>query len=96
VLDREAGVLACERCRPAAALPLSGAALAAFKRLRALRWEESLPLSLAPVLEGEVILVIEGAIARLAGQMPRSTRFLAQVRRSLSRVAEPAPAGRRP
>ena len=95
VLDVAAGGLLCGRCRSGAdALPLSGAALAAFKRLRELRWEESLRLSLAPLLEAEVTVVIEGVIARLAGQMPRSTRFLTQVRRSLSRVAEPAPSGR--
>jgi len=95
-LDVEAGGLVCGRCRPGADMsPLSTAAVGALKRLRELRWEDTLRLPLAPALEGEVCAVVEGMIARLAGQVPRSARFLAQMRRSLSRVAEPAPAGRR-
>src|SRR5437867_3304966 len=57
--------------------------------------EALLRLPLAPALEDEVCAVVEGMIARLAGQVPRSARFLAQMRRSLSRVAEPAPTGSR-
>jgi DNA repair protein RecO (recombination protein O) len=90
-LDVAAGGLVCARCRPGAdAMPLSGAAVATLKRLRELRWEETLRLPLAPLLEGEVRLIVEGVIARLLGQTPRSSRFLVQ----MGRVAEPAPAGR--
>ena len=49
-------------------------------------------LVLASRLENEMVDVMEGMIARLAGQIPRSARFLAQMRRSLSRVAERPPA----
>ena len=94
-LDVAAGGLVCGRCRPGAdAMPLSAAAVVTLRRLRELRWEETLRLPLASLLEGEVCLVIDGVIARLAGQIPRSSRFLAQIRRPLPRVAEPAPAGR--
>jgi DNA repair protein RecO (recombination protein O) len=94
-LDVAAGGLVCGRCRPGAdVMPLSGAAVATLTRLRDLRWEETLRVPLAPLLEGEVCLIIEGVIARLAGQVPRASRFLAQMRRSLSRVAEPAPTRR--
>ncbi|HXJ83006.1 MAG TPA: DNA repair protein RecO [Candidatus Methylomirabilis sp.] len=96
-LDVAAGGLVCGRCRPGPdAMPLSAATLAAFRRLRELRWEESLRLALAPAQEGDVSRIIEGVMARLAGQIPRSSRFLAQMERPLSRVAEPAPTRRRP
>jgi DNA repair protein RecO (recombination protein O) len=94
-LDVVAGGLVCGRCRPGAdALALSPAAVGTLKRLRELRWEEMLRLTLAPRLEGEVGDILEGVITRLVGQIPRSTRFLAQIGRSPSRVAEPAPAAR--
>jgi DNA repair protein RecO (recombination protein O) len=94
-LDVAAGGLVCGRCRPGSdAMPLSAAAVTTLRRLRELRWDETLRLPLAPRLEGELGLIIEGAISRLAGQIPRSSRFLAQMQRSLSRVAEPRPAGR--
>src|SRR5439155_22776060 len=93
-LDVEAGGLVCGGCRPGAdTIPLSTAAVRTLKRFRELRWDDTLRLPLAPALEGEVCAVVEGMIARLAGQVPRSARFLAQMRRSLSRVAEPAPPG---
>ncbi|PYO28849.1 MAG: hypothetical protein DMD86_15695, partial [Candidatus Rokuibacteriota bacterium] len=76
-------------------IPLSTAAVGTLKRFRELRWDDALRLPLAPALEDEVCAVVEGMIARLAGQVPRSARFLAQMRRSLSRVAEPAPTGSR-
>ena len=94
-LDAEAGGLVCGRCRAGGdAVALSGAAVGALKRLRELRWDETIRLPLAPLLEGEVCLAVEALVARLAGQVPRSARFLAQIHRSLSRVAEPDPAGR--
>ena len=95
-LDVAAGGLVCGRCPPGPdALPMSASAVGALKRLRVIRWEDGLRLSLAPDLEAEVISIVEGVIVRLAGQIPRSSRFIAQMRRSLSRVAEPAPSGRR-
>jgi DNA repair protein RecO (recombination protein O) len=94
-LDVTAGGLVCERCRPGLdAMPLSAAAVTALRRLRERGWEEAVRLPVGLRLESEICLVIEGVIARLAGQMPRSARFIAQMRRPLSRVAEPSPAGR--
>jgi DNA repair protein RecO (recombination protein O) len=92
-LDVAAGGLVCGGCAVAAdAMAVSGAALGALKRLRELRWDEALRLTLADDLEHELGAVTEGLIARLAGQHPRSTRFLGQLRRPLGRVAEsPAP-----
>jgi len=90
-----AGGLVCGSCRAEAdAMDLSPAAVGSLKRFRELRWEELLRLPLARPLETEVNVLIEGMIARLAGQVPRSTRYLTQMRHALSRVAEPAPAGR--
>jgi DNA repair protein RecO (recombination protein O) len=95
VLDMAAGGLVCGSCRPGAdAMDMSLAAVGSFKRFRELRWEEVLRLPLARPLEAEVNLLIEGMIARLAGQIPRSSRYLTQMRHALSRVAEPAPTGR--
>ena len=82
----------CERCAAGFdAIALSGGAVGALKRLRALRWDVALRLSLARTLEAELCAVIEALMARLAGQRPRSARFLAQIRQSLGRVAEPGP-----
>ena len=95
-LDIDAGGLVCGRCRAGAdPLAVSGAVVGTLTRLRGLRWDEALQLSLAPSLEGELCAVVEGVIARLAGQLPRSSRFLAQIRRSLGHVAEPVPPRRR-
>jgi DNA repair protein RecO (recombination protein O) len=95
-LDVGAGGLLCGRCRAGPeALALSGAVVGTLKRLRGLRWEQALQLPLAAPLEGELCALVEGLIERLAGQLPRSSRFLAQIRGSLGRVAEPAPLSRR-
>jgi DNA repair protein RecO (recombination protein O) len=95
ILDIEIGGLVCPRCGPGLeALAVSGAVVGALKRLRALRWDEALRLSLASALEGELSVIVEGMIARLVGHAPRSSRFIAQMRRPLGRVAEPAPPGR--
>jgi DNA repair protein RecO (recombination protein O) len=91
-LDMSAGGLVCAACRPGAdAIPLSGGLVGTLKRLRALSWEEALRLNLAAELDGELAAVLEGLLARLMGRYPLSSRFLAQTRRSLSMVAEPAP-----
>jgi DNA repair protein RecO (recombination protein O) len=89
-LDVAAGGLVCGDCALTPdAMPLSGAAVGAIKRLRELRWDEALRLTPAEDLERELGAITEGLMARLAGQPPRSTRFLGQVRRALARVAEP-------
>jgi len=95
-LDVGAGGLVCGRCRPGTdALPLSAAAARTLRRLHELRWEDAVELPLKTAIpEDEVSAALDGMVARLAGQIPRSARFLAQMRRSASRIAEPAPAGR--
>ena len=96
VLDVVAGGLICGRCEAGAdAIALSGGVVGTLKRLRGLPWEDLLRLPLAQPLESELCSVVEGLIARLAGQLPRSSRFLAQMGRSLARVAEPGPPSRR-
>ena len=82
----EGGVV-CEDCRPAAdAVPVSPAAVAAFARLRALRWEEAVasPIGRAGP---ELRAVLDTHLSRLIGQPTRSGRFLREVRR-LSEVPE--------
>jgi DNA repair protein RecO (recombination protein O) len=89
-LDVEAGGLICGGCVPGpGALPLSGAAVGAMRRLRGLAWERAIRLAVAPDLARELGAVVDGLVGRLVGQAPRSSRFLGQVRRSLARVAEP-------
>lgn len=88
-LDVTAGGLICNDCAASTdAMPLSGAGVGALTRLRHVRWDEALRLTLASDLERELADVVEGWMARLAGQPARSSRFIGQVRQSLSRVAE--------
>ena len=87
VLDVEAGGLVCVPCGARAhAIPLSGAAVGTLGRLRGFRWEEALRLPLSAPLDEELTLVLEGIVARLIGQVPRSMRFLSQTRRPLPPV----------
>ena len=96
-LDIALGGLACSLCATGGdARPVSGAVVGVLTRLRKLRWEEALRLTLAPSLDREIGALIEWMIARLVGQPPRASRFLGQVRRSLARVAEPPAARVRP
>ena len=91
-LDVTAGGIVCSGCRPGPdAIPLSGGLLGTLTRLRALSWEEALRLDLAAGLDAQLSAVLEGLVARLMGRYPLSSRFLAQTRRALPRVAEPAP-----
>ena len=91
-LDVTEGGLVCGPCGAGPrAIPLSGALVGTLKRLRELRWEEALRLPLAAPLDDEMVALLEGAVARLIGQIPRSSRFLAQTRRGLLMVAEPSP-----
>jgi len=81
-LDPIAGGLICARCQSGAdAITLSGAAVGTLRRLRGLRWEEMLALRTASSLGDELATLVDAIVARLAGQLPRSSRFLAQIRR---------------
>ena len=93
-LDILVGGLVCGRCGGGDAINVSGSVVGTLRRLRGLSWEAMLRLPLAPWLDDELSALVEGMIARLAGQLPRSARFLNQMRRSLGRVAEPAPRSR--
>jgi DNA repair protein RecO (recombination protein O) len=89
-LDVEAGGLVCDGCAVSSdAAPVSGGVVGALRRLRELAWDDALRLTLAPSLEGEVGTLTERIVAHLSGRHLRSTRFLAQLRRSLAHVAEP-------
>lgn len=76
------GGLLCERCGEHApgADPVSGAAVAALERLRALRWEEALAATVGRP-EAEVRAVLESHMSRLIGQPTRTTKFLRDIRR---------------
>jgi len=78
----EGGVV-CEACtrRPGVdAAPVSPATLAAFDRLRAVRWEEavSTPIGRAGP---ELRAVLDTQLARVIGQPTRSGRFLRELKR---------------
>jgi len=82
----EGGVV-CEACRPSTdAVPVAPATVAAFERLRGLRWEEAVasPIGRAGP---ELRAVLDTHLSRLIGQPTRSGRFLRDVRR-LSEVSE--------
>jgi len=92
-LDVGEGGLTCASCGTGGhPIPMSEVLVATVGRLRGLRWDEALRLPLAPRLDEELTALLEAAISRLIGQVPRSLRFMAQTRRGLSMVAEPAPA----
>ncbi len=89
-LDVEAGGLVCDGCAYGVdAMPVSGQAVGALTRLRGLSWDRALRLRPASDLEREMAGLVENLMARLAGQASRSSRFLGQIRRSFSLVAEP-------
>ena len=82
----EGGVV-CEGCRASGdAVPVAPATVAAFARLRGLRWEEAVA---TPVGRAgpELRAVLDTQLSRLIGQPTRSGRFLREVRR-LSEVSE--------
>ena len=82
----EGGVV-CEGCRPAIdAVPVAPATVAAFARVRGLRWDEAIasPIGRAGP---ELRAVLDTHLSRLIGQPTRSGRFLREVRR-LSEVSE--------
>ena len=81
------GGLVCEGCRGGIdAAPVAPATVAAFARLRGLRWEEAVasPIGRAGP---ELRAVLDTHLSRLIGQPTRSGRFLREVRR-LSEVSE--------
>ncbi len=84
-LDFTAGGLVCEPCAAYGSdgVDLSGAAVGGLRRLRILSWDEVLTIALPPSLEAEMAGAMEDQMARLIGQVPRSARFRAQVRRPL-------------
>lgn len=92
VLDMTAGGLVCAGCNPGPdALAVSGGAVGALQRLHGIGWDDGLRLPLGGPLTRELTAVLEGVVARLMGRSLHSSRFIAQTRRALSRVAEPAP-----
>jgi DNA repair protein RecO (recombination protein O) len=85
----ESGVV-CEACRPGTdAVPVAPATVAAFARLRALRWEEAVA---TPVGRAgpELRAVLDTHLSRLIGQPTRSGRFIRELRR-LSEVSGERP-----
>jgi DNA repair protein RecO (recombination protein O) len=75
------GGLVCERCRSVAdAIAVAPATVAAFSRLRRLRWEEavSMPVGRAGP---ELRAVLDVHVSRLIGQPTRSGRFLRELGR---------------
>ncbi|MBI4607536.1 MAG: DNA repair protein RecO [Candidatus Rokubacteria bacterium] len=84
-LDFAAGGLFCEVCahRAPDSLPFSAPAVGSLRRLRTLRWEELLATRLARPVEGEIAAALEAHVVRLLGQPLRTSRFLAQTRRTL-------------
>ncbi|MBI4590139.1 MAG: DNA repair protein RecO [Candidatus Rokubacteria bacterium] len=84
-LDFAAGGLVCEPCARYGSdgVDLSGGAVAGLRRLRTVSWEEALGASLSPSLEAEMAGALEAQMARLIGQVPRTTRFRTQAGRPL-------------
>jgi DNA repair protein RecO (recombination protein O) len=75
------GGLVCERCRPATdAVMVTPATVAAFARLRGVRWEDAVA---TPVGRAgpELRAVLDTHLSRLIGQPTRSGRFLRELRR---------------
>src|SRR5215475_8492740 len=82
-LDVLAGGLLCRACGP-------GAVVGLLKRLRVLGWEEGVKLAVAADLDAELTATVESLTGRLMGSALRSSRFLAQTRRSFVRQASPS------
>jgi len=85
------GGLVCDTCAHGlpGLVPISPAAIAALEHLRMAAWDEAIGTPLGRT-EGELKTVLESYLARLIGQMPRSTKFLREVRR-LSEIASERP-----
>jgi len=85
-LDFTAGGLVCESCARYGSdgVDVSGAAVGGLRRLRTLSWDEVLKASVPLPLEAEMAGVLEAQMTRLIGQVPRTTRFMTQIRRPFS------------
>jgi hypothetical protein len=71
----------CEACRSGAdAASVTPAAVAAFARLRSLRWEEAVATPIGRA-GPELRAVLDTHLSRLIGQPTRSGRFLRELRR---------------
>jgi len=83
VIDVEGGGLTCAACasRSRGAIRVDAGSLGALRRLRALAWPEAMTVALGRA-EDQVQEVVELHVASLAGQPPRSSRFLREVERS--------------
>jgi len=76
----EGGVM-CEACgKRAGAVPVTPATLAAFDRLRAVRWEEAVATPIGRA-GPELRAVLDTQLARVIGQPTRSGRFLRELKR---------------
>jgi DNA repair protein RecO (recombination protein O) len=88
------GGLVCEACQPSigggpsgsGAVPVAPATVAAFVRLRGMRWEEAVATPIGRA-GPELRAVLDTHLSRLIGQPTRSGRFIREVRR-LSEVSE--------
>jgi len=81
------GGLVCEACRQSTdAVPVAPATVAAFVRLRGMRWEEAIATPIGRA-GPELRAVLDTHLSRLIGQPTRSGRFIREVRR-LSEVSE--------
>jgi DNA repair protein RecO (recombination protein O) len=76
----ESGVL-CEGCRAGAdAVPVTPATVAAFARLRSVRWEDAVATPIGRA-GPELRAVLDAHLSRLIGQPTHSGRFLRELRR---------------
>lgn len=84
----EGGVV-CEGCRPSVdAVPVAPATVAAFERLRHVRWDDAVATPIGRA-GPELRAVLDTHLSRLIGQPTRSGRFLRELRR-----LEPTPGER--
>jgi DNA repair protein RecO (recombination protein O) len=76
----EGGVV-CEGCQPGAdTIPIAPAAVAAFVRLRGLRWEQAVATPIGRP-GPELRAILDTHLSRLIGQPTRTGRFLREMRR---------------
>jgi DNA repair protein RecO (recombination protein O) len=89
-IDVEAGGLTCAACagRARGALRVDARTLGALRRLRAMPWSDVMGLRLGAT-EDHVREIVDLHVARLAGQPPRSSRFLREIERCWPSPAVP-------
>lgn len=76
--DPAQGGVACGHCRPGDQLPASPRALGALRGLQAANWDARLGARIAPDVEREASLLLDGYLAAVSGAILRAPRFLAQ------------------